>query len=863
MATTIKTKNSNTQGQVPSSLEQGELAINVNDGKLFYGDGTTVQEFTGSANPGSTSYEFTNGLTETNNTASIKYGGTSNVITDADTFNTADNDASVDKIIVFHDGDEGVQDATVADFKTAYDIQDSTAYNADSASFDSRIDANALDITNLIDDFNDLEDDVLLKLNTTDFNAYTSSQDTISASFDTRIDALSIDTGSFATTGSNTFEGGQTINGDISSSAQINALSYLIQGAPLASYSAAAGRTIMGGVSETSFQIRTPNTSLTHLTGSNATFSGNVTASFFEGDGSRLTNLPGGNPFPFTGSADISGSLNITNNNTSPVVVLQTNEDGSDASPIIEFFRNSATPANSDYLGQLKFQGNNSSGNKDVFAKITAKTSNVTAGDEDGLFEFEITADGSNSIVARLNKNGLLLNDGTNLKFEGANIDAFETTLDVVEPTQDNTVELPNDSGLVLIDFQEGHSGTTAGDYRGETLDLPTSALSLGRIIAYNGTYNAPNVISGSENVLDSLIIGTVNTDPADGALVKGTFTTSQNLSSLTNGSPLYLTGSAGALVTSSVEGVGDVDVKVGYVLDNTTNKIWFSPETAKKKEPESTGSVTPPTAEEWCYQRIYPHSSYDSYTYGDTPWHIQTGSYNYNYPSGNNITLVTLDLNASESQVRSGTFYGPTGDGSDRIYPTLLTNNNQFGNKYRFTDDAGNKSDSTAALLYQHTDFNNHSFTGATDAYVIDHLHGIGFNIDYYQSGSAFNMRASDGGVTWETWMDYIANADFNGYTGWRPYSTNELATTSVGAYLTRAGGVYEWADDFFTAEATQGGATRFTCLTGETDPITSTNFIYGEDTNTVDLTDDTTKNTGTAFTHRIMNCFMVRNHY
>lgn len=49
MATTIKTKNSNTPGQVPSSLEQGELAINVNDGKLFYGDGTTVQEFTGSA----------------------------------------------------------------------------------------------------------------------------------------------------------------------------------------------------------------------------------------------------------------------------------------------------------------------------------------------------------------------------------------------------------------------------------------------------------------------------------------------------------------------------------------------------------------------------------------------------------------------------------------------------------------------------------------------------------------------------------------------------------------------------------------------------------------------------------------------
>lgn len=44
MASTIQIKNSNTAGNVPSSLTQGELAINVNDGNLFYGNGSSVKQ---------------------------------------------------------------------------------------------------------------------------------------------------------------------------------------------------------------------------------------------------------------------------------------------------------------------------------------------------------------------------------------------------------------------------------------------------------------------------------------------------------------------------------------------------------------------------------------------------------------------------------------------------------------------------------------------------------------------------------------------------------------------------------------------------------------------------------------------------
>ena len=42
--------------------------------------------------------------------------------------------------------------------------------------------------------------------------------------------------------------------------------------------------------------------------------------------------------------------------------------------------------------------------------------------------------------------------DGSDLIFEGALANAFETTLTAQEPTQDNTISLPNQSGVVAMD---------------------------------------------------------------------------------------------------------------------------------------------------------------------------------------------------------------------------------------------------------------------------------------------------------------------------------------------------------------------------------------------------------------------------
>ena len=60
--------------------------------------------------------------------------------------------------------------------------------------------------------------------------------------------------------------------------------------------------------------IRANNSSIMTATtaSQDVTFYGTASAPYFVGDGSQLTNLPGGDPFPYTGSADITGSIELT-----------------------------------------------------------------------------------------------------------------------------------------------------------------------------------------------------------------------------------------------------------------------------------------------------------------------------------------------------------------------------------------------------------------------------------------------------------------------------------------------------------------------------------------------------------------------
>ena len=115
-------------------------------------------------------------------------------------------------------------------------------------------------------------------------------------------------------------------------------------------------------------------------------------------------------------SNNITGTGNITT--TGDIVLTDTTEDSA-AGPEFEFYRNSASPADGDYLGQIKFQGENDADQKVLYAKITGKISDASDTTEDGLIEYAVKKAGTNTIVARLTGTALKLINSTGLEVAG------------------------------------------------------------------------------------------------------------------------------------------------------------------------------------------------------------------------------------------------------------------------------------------------------------------------------------------------------------------------------------------------------------------------------------------------------------
>ena len=81
--------------------------------------------------------------------------------------------------------------------------------------------------------------------------------------------------------------------------------------------------------------------------------------------------------------------------------------------------------------------------------KFYTKTSGGTVKEMGGAGSVTLQNVTTNSATTT---NDILLDQGANLIFEGNLANAYETTLTAVEPTTDNTVSLPNQSGVLATE---------------------------------------------------------------------------------------------------------------------------------------------------------------------------------------------------------------------------------------------------------------------------------------------------------------------------------------------------------------------------------------------------------------------------
>lgn len=121
---------------------------------------------------------------------------------------------------------------------------------------------------------------------------------------------------------------------------------------------------------------------------------------------------------PTLGEFLLQGNTTTQNINCNNLTLTST-DAGSSAGPDLILYRNSASPASGDYLGQIQFKGENSNGGEEIYAKITGKIRDETLGTEDGIIETAIKGNGSFVIVSRQRDDELQLLNGCGLSVDG------------------------------------------------------------------------------------------------------------------------------------------------------------------------------------------------------------------------------------------------------------------------------------------------------------------------------------------------------------------------------------------------------------------------------------------------------------
>jgi len=237
----------------------------------------------------------------------------------------------------------------------------------------------------------------------------------------------------------------------------------------------------------------------------------------------------------FTGAIDANGNLDVDGSTTLDALTVDedatfnadievvSTDTGSGAGPILSFWRNSSSPADADYLGQIKFQGENDAGQKIVYSKITGKILDASDGTEDGIIEFAFKKAGSNNISGRFRSDSLQLLNGTNFTVAGestftgvvnanhgltgnVNSTGISTIAGFTFPSTDGSEDqalVTDGNGSLSFKTLSGGGGAVGG----------ATTISTSNTVATQGqtAFTAPNVFDDGEQATAFSVLVTLN----------------------------------------------------------------------------------------------------------------------------------------------------------------------------------------------------------------------------------------------------------------------------------------------------------------------------------------------------------------
>jgi hypothetical protein len=188
--------------------------------------------------------------------------------------------------------------------------------------------------------------------------------------------------------------------------------------------------------------------------------------------------------------------LHITRNDNTDLILLECTDADAIEGPQVHIYRNSASPADGDELGVIKFRGNNSSNSELNFAEIQCQATDITASTEDARVRFVLVKNGTQRNVLDVRHSEVVVNNDSedvDFRVETNNV----THMLIVDAAQDQ-VKIGNNTAA---GGQEGNSYlslSSPSGFRAADIDRATTT-------ANNHLVNFYSSVGGS-NTLNAVI---------------------------------------------------------------------------------------------------------------------------------------------------------------------------------------------------------------------------------------------------------------------------------------------------------------------------------------------------------------------
>lgn len=246
----------------------------------------------------------------------------------------------------------------------------------------------------------------------------------------------------------------------------------------------------------------------------------------------------------------LSGTTVVLPSGATSGLQLESTDAGAGAGPLLTLYRNSASPAASDVIGEVVFAGEDSAGNTQTYGVIGATITDPTSTSEDGSLFWQLALAGTVTTVATLTPGALAL----------AGTSSGPATLSLAEDTDNGT-------NKVTIT-------PTASLTADRTVTLPDANLDLTALKA-NGAALLPKTAGGSAAMVRGQLYGLTLSN--NGTDATNDIDIAAGEASDSTGADLMVLASAltKRLDASWAVGSGNGGLDTGSIA-NTTYHIWL-----------------------------------------------------------------------------------------------------------------------------------------------------------------------------------------------------------------------------------------------------------------------------------------------